>query len=220
MKVIIATCSAVYTGRGDTRLEPRKRAIVIKDDGAVSIHSGFANKPLNYMNAPNQITWEDDGLGNEVMIVDTRKESLQITIHEVHAQFEHELDPDEPGLIRDGTENHLSEYLSRHPELFGAGYTLVQREFRTSAGAVDILFQHADGHHLVVEVKRIAMLGAVDQVIRYTNALADADPADEFDDVRGMIVALDVRPACRALAEKRGIAWMEVERPESGLGKD
>ena len=209
MRVIIATCSVIYTGRGDTRLEPRRRAVIVKDDGAVSVHSGFGNKPLNYMGCPNEITWSTDESGCAVLAVDTRKESLLITLHEVHDEFEHALDDEEPGLIRDGTEDHLQEWLSLRPELFGDGYDLVSREYRTSAGAVDILLRHDDGHYLAVEVKRIAMLGAVDQVLRYVSALRE-----EYEDVRGLIVALDVRPKTQVLADKKDVATLTVARPQ------
>lgn len=205
--MIVATCSVIYSGRGDTRLEARRRAVIIKDDGAVSVHSGMSNKPLNYMNAPNTITWTDNPDGTTVIAVDSRKESLLITLHEVHEEFTSELSDDEPGLVRDGTEAQLQEWLSTRPELFGEGYELVSREYRTTAGAVDLLFRHLDGHYLAVEVKRVAMLGAVDQILRYVGALRE-----EFThEVRGLIAALDLRPPMLVLAEKKGVGTLKVD---------
>lgn len=206
MLTMIATCSAVYTGRGDTTLAPCRRAIIVKDDGSVSIHSGKGTKPLNYMGSPNVLTVMSDDDGNEVWSFDTRRESLQVTLFEVHDKADFPLDEDDPGLVRDGTEAHLQEWLADRPETFGEGYFLIQREYQTGAGPVDLLFGHPDGHVLAVEVKRVAMLPSVDQALRYVTALAD-----EFDDVRGVVVARDVRPKTRVQADKKGISWLEVD---------
>lgn len=206
MRIVIANCSAVYTGRGDTKLSPAIRAIIIKNDGAVSIHPDTGNKPLNYMGKGNIFTEENMG-DHTIWRFDTSKENLTLTLHDVISDSEHELDLDAEGLVRDGTESHLQEWLAENPEVIGSGFTLVEREFRTEHGPVDLLMKDSDGNYLAVEIKRVAMLNTVGQVKRYVDAMTETGL---HGDVRGLIVALDIRPNTLKLAEKRGIECVTV----------
>jgi RecB family endonuclease NucS len=201
MRVVVALCSVVYTGRGDTVMEPAVRAIIIKDDGSVAVHNDQSNKPLNYMGKGNIHTVEDvDGV--PVWNFDTRKENLKINMLSIYSDSSVTLDENDPGLIRDGTEDHLQAWLAENPEALGEGFTLVAREYPTGAGPVDLLVKDADGMFVAVEVKRVAMIGALDQVRRYVEALAEDE---SFAKVRGIVAALDVRPNTLKLAEKRQI---------------
>lgn len=206
MKIIIADCSVVYTGRGDTTLGRGVRAIMIKDDGSISIHNDASNKPLNYMGKGNVLTIEEQE-DIKIWSFDTRKESLQVYIHHLISENGFSLDLDDEGLVRDGTENQLQAWLAENPSVFGEGCTLVQREFPTGAGPVDILIQDKDGNYIAVEVKRVAMLPAVDQVRRYVEALKSTEG---YEGTTGLIAALDVRPNTITLANKRGIPYVII----------
>ena len=175
--------------------------IVVKSDGAVSIHHDQGNKPLNYMGKGNvftEIVSEDALYWN----FDTRKESLQIRITEVLSQVEMEVDVDNSVLERDGTENQLQAWLADHPEALGAGYTFGQREYPTGAGPVDLLVYDELGQPVAVEVKRVAMLGAVDQASRYVEAMKSEEG---FERTTAIVAALDIRPNTQKLADKRGV---------------
>lgn len=53
MRIIVADCSAEYTGRLNATLPLAKRVLLIKADGSVLIFSELgAYKPLNWMVAP------------------------------------------------------------------------------------------------------------------------------------------------------------------------
>lgn len=195
------------------------RAIIIKQDGAVSIHSDLGNKPLNYMGKGNLFSEETDG---DIIVwkFDTRKENLTIRISQIISDSEFDLPAEEEGLVRDGTEDHLQEWLADNPEVIGEGFTLIQREYPTGNGPVDLLVEDSLGFPIAVEVKRTAMIAAVDQVGRYVNALSDVEDG-EFNEtkVRGIVVALDIRPNTLKLAQKRGVecvsildAWNSRER--------
>lgn len=50
MRLIVASCSVTYTGRGSTRLAEAVRLIMVKADGTAMIWSdggGLSVKPLN-----------------------------------------------------------------------------------------------------------------------------------------------------------------------------
>jgi RecB family endonuclease NucS len=206
MRIVIASCSVIYTGRGDTKLNRAVRALMLKADGSISIHNNKSNKPLNYMGKGNVFTEEVVG-GQTIWNFDTRKENLRVEMHEIISDTSFDLEDDEEGLIRDGTENHLQAWLADNPDALGAGYTLVSREYVTGAGPVDLLVLDADGNPIAIEVKRVAMLSSADQIRRYVEALKEKEG---FENVRGIIAALDVRPNTVKLAEKRGTDWVIV----------
>lgn len=202
MRVIIANCSAVYAGRGNTTLSARTRAIIIKKDGCVSIHNETSNKPLNYMGKDSVLTESTDDNDNNVLRFETRKENLTITIYQTLSDIDLPMDEEDEGLVRDGTEDHLQAWIAKNPECLGKGWTLIQREFPTGSGPVDLLVRDEDGKEVAVEVKRVAMLNTVYQILRYVDAL---NQTDEYDNVQGVIAALDIRPKTAELAAKRGI---------------
>lgn len=209
MKLTVARCSVSYSGRGDTMLPEAVRVIIVKSDGAVSIHHDQGNKPLNYMGKDNVFTEveEEDALywnfDTKIKSERTRvTENLQIRITEILSQVDLPVDVDNSVLERDGTEYQLQAWLAENPEALGEGFTFVQREYPTGAGPVDLLVQDANGTPVAVEVKRVAMLGAVDQATRYLSSLREVDG---FEDVQAIVAALDIRPNTQKLADKRGV---------------
>lgn len=210
MRIVIAKCSAAYTGRGDTKLNESTRAIIIKQDGAVSIHSDLGNRPINYMGKGNVFSEEVD---EDALIwkFDTKKENLTIRISEVISDSNFDLPAEEEGLVPFGTESHLQEWLADNPEVIGEGFTLVRREYPTGNGPVDLLVEDSNGLPIAVEVKRVAVTAAVDQVERYVKALVDVEDGEFVDiPVRGILVALDFRPNTLKQAQKRGVECISI----------
>lgn len=207
MRIVIANLSVVYTGRGDTYLPPSIRALILKSDGAVSIHDDAGNKPLNYMNGGKYEKTESETDEGILWSFDTRQESIQVTLHDIISDSDHELDIEAPRLQRDGTEAQLQEWLAEHPYVFGDGFVTQAREFPTGAGPVDILARDPEGRPVVIEVKRTAMLTACDQVTRYVTAIRELPG---YEDAYGLIAALDIRPKTEALAVKRDIGTVVI----------
>lgn len=170
----------------------------------MSVHANSGVKPLNYMGGKNVLTVETDDNGHTVLHFDSSKESLAVTLERVYSDQMMSVPTEEPGLVRDGTEDHLQEWLSNNIHHVSPGLRFVQREFETGSGKVDLLaYDEAADTHVLVEVKRVASSSAVYQVKRYLDAY------DE-ERKRGVLIALDVRPKTRELAEKRGIEWVEL----------
>lgn len=218
MRVIIADIEAVYVGRGNTTLSRGIRSIIIKRDGSISIHNDESNKPLNYMKKAAFLE-TFDSFGNKVWTFEARNESLSITIHSIIQEMNHELMEDDPGLVRDGTESQLQEWLSENLyKVLGDDYAFVKREFQTGHGAVDLLLIDKNNIPICAEVKRTALLGVVYQTKRYVDAVkTNPDIPEEyssynFEEAYGMILGIDIRPKTLQFAEKHNITCINVPK--------
>ena len=207
MRLIIARCSVTYEGRLDASLPEATRLIMIKTDGCVAIHAdGGAYKPLNWMNAPNTLEEFED----RFVVRNPKNEVLTIYLHEVHADFAHQLGED-PGLTKEGVEAELQVLLAATPEAIEAGLTLIRREYPTTVGPVDLLCRDALGQTVAVEIKRRGEIDGVEQLTRYIDSLR-ADTS--LGKIRGIFVAQSIKPQARVLAESRKIDWCEVDYDE------
>ncbi len=212
MRLVVATCTATYSGRLDAHLPLARRLLVVKADGSVLLHAdGGSYKPLNWMSPPCTLAVSapsDEAAAAGVTAVWTVQHAksddrLVVELHEVLHDSDHELGVD-PGLVKDGVEAHLQELLAEQIELLGPGHTLVRREYPTPIGPVDILARDpSDGaRHVAVEIKRRATIDAVEQLTRYLDLL-NRDPL--LAPVRGILAAQAVAPQARTLATDRGI---------------
>jgi hypothetical protein len=205
MRLVIATCSVDYVGRLTAHLPTATRLILIKADGSVSIHSDDrAYKPLNWMTCPCTLT---ESSATEWVVENPKGERLVITIEEVHSDVAHELGVD-PGLEKDGVEAHLQELLAANPDVIEEGLRLVRREYPTDIGPVDLMCRDRDGNAVIVEIKRIGEINAVDQLSRYLERLGHES---RLDGLRGMLVASAIKPQASVLARSRGIGCVEVD---------
>ena len=204
MRMVIARCSATYSGRLSSTLSSGVRLIMVKADGCVAIHADIgAYKPLNWMNAPNTVTELED----RWVVTNPSGERLEIVLEEVIQDVTVELDT-ERGLTMDGIERELQALLADHPDYIESGLTTVTREFRTDIGPVDILCRDGEGASVAVEIKRIGEIDGVEQLTRYLERM-QRDP--ELAPVRGILAATTIKPQARVLAESRGIGWVEVD---------
>ncbi len=146
---------------------------MIKADGSVLVHSDAGGyKPLMWMTPPCSLLVQD-----EIWTVTNKGgEELVISVFEVLSDVGHELGTD-PGLIKDGVEKQLQALLADQCHVLGDGFTLVQREYFTDIGPVDLLCKDGAGAHVLVEIKRIAEIDSVEQL--------DALPAARRDGARG-----------------------------------
>jgi RecB family endonuclease NucS len=211
MRLIVARCSAVYTGRSTTHLPEGLRLILIKADGTVAIHSdngGTKVKPLNWMTPPTVI---EEGDGTIVVRKVKGDDRLEITLADVLSDVTHAMDFDAARLEKDGVEAHLQVALAEAPERCGEGFRLVRREWPTDIGPVDLMCRDGEDGWIAVEIKRIGTLDAVEQLSRYLERIR-LDPA--LADCRGVLAAQSVKPQARVLAEARGIDWVEVDLAE------
>jgi RecB family endonuclease NucS len=200
MRLVVARCDVLYTGRLTARLPEAVRLLMFKADGSFLVHDdagGF--RPLNWMTPPTVIEQSPDAI-----IVRKRKgeERLEIRIVETLSDVAHDMG-ESAALQKDGVERHLQEELAAQPHALEPGLRVVRREWQTDIGPVDLMCKDEDGGSVAVEIKRIGTIEAVEQLTRYLERIDG--------DCRGILAAQTIKPQARTLAESRGIACVEVD---------
>jgi endonuclease len=205
MRLLVARCEVLYTGRLTARLPEAVRLLMFKADGSFLVHDdagGF--RPLNWMTPPTVIE-EEEG----VIVVRKRagktEDRLEIRIVEVLSDSIHEMGEPAP-LAKDGVERDLQAELAARPTALGDGFSLVRREWATDIGPVDLMCRDETGGWVAVEVKRIATIDSVEQLTRYLERIRP-----ELGDCRGLLAAQTIKPQARTLAGARGIGCVEVD---------
>jgi RecB family endonuclease NucS len=202
MRLVIARCSVDYVGRLTAHLPSALRLLMIKADGSVLVHSDTGGyKPLMWMTPPCSTLVRDDTW----TVTNKGGEQLVITVEEVLSDVSHALGTD-PGLVKDGVEKHLQELLADRCEVLGTGWTLVQREYFTDIGPVDLLCRDATGAHVLVEVKRHAEIDGVEQLTRYLQRVSTV-----LGEVKGVLAAQSFKPQAKVLAADRGITCVQLD---------
>jgi RecB family endonuclease NucS len=205
VRLVIARCSVDYAGRLTAHLPEAVRLLMVKADGSVLVHSDTGGyKPLMWMTPPCSLLVQDDVW----TVTNKGGEQLLITVHEVLSDVAHELGTD-PGLVKDGVEKHLQQLLADRCEVLGAGWTLVQREYFTDIGPVDLLCRDEAGAHVLVEVKRHAEIDGVEQLTRYLQRVSTV-----LGDVKGVLAAQSFKPQAKVLAADRGITCIQLDYDE------
>jgi len=204
MRLVIAKCTVDYDGRLQAHLPEAIRLIMVKADGCVAVHAdGGAYKPLNWMNAPNRVSEDDEGW----TVTGPKGETLRIWIHEIISDTSHKMGID-PGLQKDGVEAHLQELLARDVETLGDGWKLIRREYPTDIGPVDLLCRDEHGEAVAIEIKRRGEIDGVEQLTRYLERL---DRDGSLRPVRGVFAAQEIKPQAKVLAESRGIRCVTLD---------
>lgn len=211
---MIARCQVEYFGRLTAFLPMANRLILAKADGSVAVHADDrAYKPLNWMSPPCRVQIREAGAedheeAKEIWEVKAKSgDILKITIAEILHDYEENLGID-PGLQKDGVEAQLQVLLAQNPEIFGTGWQLVQREYFTPIGPVDLLCRNAEGQYVAVEVKRRGEIDGVEQLLRYLEYLNN-DPL--LAPVSGVFAAQLIKPQAKTWADTRGIRCVTVD---------
>lgn len=207
VRLIVARCEVRYSGRLNAVLPESTRLLILKSDGSVLVHADAGGyKPLNWMTPPTAI--EEDG---DRLVVRKRagktEDCLEIRLVEVLSDVSHEMG-EAAGLEKDGVERDLQEELAAQPAALGGELRLVRREWPTDIGPVDLMCRDEEDGWVAVEIKRVAGIEAVEQLVRYLERIR-LDPATAA--CRGLLAAERFRPQALTLAESRGIRCVEVD---------
>ncbi len=207
MRLLVARCEVVYTGRLTAVLPESTRLLLLKSDGSVLVHADSGGyKPLNWMTPPTVIE-EEPGLIVVRKRAGKTEDRLEIRIAEVLSDVQHPMD-EVGGLAKVGVERDLQEALADRPDWLEEELRLVSREWSTEVGPVDLMCRDCEDGWVAVEIKRIATIDAVEQLTRYLGFIR-SDPAKGR--CRGILAAQRFKPQAVTLAESRGIRCVELD---------
>ena len=105
-------------------------------------------------------------------------------------------------------EKNLQVVLAERPWAIEDGLEMLEREYATDLGPVDLLCRDRSGQVVAVEIKRKGEIAGVEQLTRYLDSL---NKDSTLAPVRGILAATAVTPQARTLAADRGIGWVEVD---------
>jgi len=207
---VFGRCTVEYDGRASSHLGPGDRLVVCKPDGTTLVHTDEGHQPVNWQ--PPGCTQDarlTDGQFELQILRSTPEEELLVAFEEVLQVTAYDL-TDERELALVGTEDDLRDRILAEPSLLEAGFTPLATERETSAGAVDVFGEDADGRRVVVELKRRRVgPDAVGQLTRYVDALRRDLHADA--EVRGILVAPSVTDRARQLLAEKGMEFVSLE---------
>ena len=205
MRLIVARCEVLYTGRLTAVLPEALRLVMVKSDGSVMVHADSGGyKPSNWMTAPTIIEEEPGSMNVRKPGTEDR---LEIRIAEVISDVSHDMG-EAAALEKEGVERELQELLADAPQWCGEGLRLVRREWPTDIGPVDLMCLDIEDEYVAVEIKRIGTIDAVEQLTRYLERIRTAPGLGRC---RGVLAAQVLKPQARVLAESRGIGCVEVD---------
>lgn len=107
-------------------------------------------------------------------------------------------------------ERELHHVLAKHPELLEPGLKFVESEVKVNRGLFcDLLFTDSANRRVYVEVKWIAGRRAVIQIEQY-----EAMSADNKDNARFVLAALEAKSGIPELLARRGFEYMQINAAE------
>lgn len=180
MRLLKVDCEVDYDGRGSTRRGRGVRLLILKDDGSFLIHRSTGVKPVNYMTDVINVTESASTDGQSIISVESKKgEIIDVTIYEIFLDMTIPMTTDTAKSMVNGTERQLQEWLSRDDhwsEYVGQDSYCLGRELKTVNGSIDLIgYRQSTQSLIIVEVKRRAKKNDVYQVLRYQEAILNAE---------------------------------------------
>ncbi|ARM76710.1 endonuclease NucS [Acidianus manzaensis] len=179
---VFADCDIIYEGRASSIATLAPRLIIIKLDGSLIVHENVKREPLNWQPPGTKILI----IKEPFTILGIRrkpKEELRIRLHNIYYITS--------ALVKDGEfklegdEIDFVNAVIKNPNLIENGLKIIQREYRTPYGIVDLLGEDSNGIKVIMEFKRRrASLQAVSQLHRYV-----IYGHKQFGKCRGLLVA-------------------------------
>jgi len=227
VRVIFARASCRYEGRISAELTLGDVVICLREpelggDGSCLVLDPTKGMlPRNWMPGGSVISERPGGF---IVQHRAKGEVLEIFVDEIYAQ--QTMEPEETGELRKlGAEREFSDLISVNLDRLGepGRYELIDREWRTTAGPVDLLIADTfTGGIVAVEVKRNRItLADTWQARRYVSALIQVPP-DEYHGkpVAGMLVAPVLAKNAKASIDSEDglsfvrLAYKDLAEPE------
>lgn len=190
-----------YVGRAIGKLGPGRFLLLVKNDGSISIHAGSDIPARNYMGSGCKLR-----IDGSILRFNCKKENITIHLNEI-INYHPLLDWSEDKVFLRRTEQELVDKIFHNwNDYIDADVEIIEKEYLTKYGPVDILGLQADFTHHVVEVKRRkTTISDVGQLRRYVEVF------EEQFDTKGYLASPEIGEKAVAYLEKHGYQWIQVD---------
>ncbi len=213
---LVAECEVEYEGRAASDLAAGERVIILKPDGVVEVHKDKGVKPVNWQ--PAGTTCEitvNDGIAWIEAYRQNPNEIVIIGLKTVYSATSKRLE-DSSELELTGTEEDVVNKIVDNPTLIEDGFRILDTEWETGAGPVDIYGIDDTGKPTCVEVKRGTVSPAnVMQLHRYIESVEEENPDSSF---RGIIVGGSISDRAENVLKREKYEFISV-KPDMTRGK-
>jgi len=210
MLVLFGNCSSLFDGRIKSTLEPSERLLVIKKDGTIILHDSTGLKPIQWQKPKagkiNFTLTPEKFLKMETYRPKT-DETFYITFHEIYMALAITTTMKSSSAFVLGDEKDFVTYLIKHPEIIENGLRILENEFKTEVGSIDILAIDKDKKHVIIEVKKAQATPAdAHQLERYV----DFYSKNYHKNIRGILIANNVPSQVKKHLQKTGLEYKEI----------
>lgn len=206
---ILGSCHVEYRGRARSVLTEGERLIVLKRDGALLVHQPEGTEPVNWQ-PPGATVKVSLDAGKLVLHVNRPKprETVRIVFTKLFLVSASDIyDAGQFSMYL--TEEEMQKVLTAHPELIEPGLRTIRRERPVPPGFIDIYAQDAEGHIVMIEIKRRkADREAVLQLHKYIKSFQRSQ--QHAPKIRGILVAPSLAKGVKTLLEQLGLEYRKV----------
>ena len=199
---LFAQAEVFYEGRATSTLEIGNYLIIHKADGALLIEADTKTTPRNYQ-GPGAVL----SRRGHVLVSTRKKETITIVIHKLHNIFYPAYWSSAEIIITRTEKDLVNKLIANWSDYISGDFVLIQTEFPTLLGPVDIVGVDTEGTHHVVEVKRKNItVPHVGQLSRYISAIYDTG-----ETVIGYIAAPNIGKRASAYCESSGFNYIKID---------
>lgn len=197
---LFAKCSVIYDGRAYSVLEEGNYLIIAKGDGSIQIHGGSNVQPRNYQGAKSTLEQRE-----HLIISRNKKETITIAVNEIiniiYLKHWSEAEID----IKRTEQELVHKLFINWSDYIDGEFEIIQKEYLTKYGPVDLVGIETDLTYHVVEMKRKrGTLKDATQLKRYLEAF---EPSRTI----GYLASPQIGDNAIEYLEKHGCKWLQID---------
>lgn len=205
--VLCVDCEVEYDGRAAGYLGVGERIVICKPDGTILVHRPRDHDPVNWQPPGSTITAEET---DDHPVIRSRRsnpeEHITVVVHELYSITRFDADDTAP-LRLEGTESDMHRFIQDNPDAIEPDLRIIEHERDTPYGSIDFFANDADGHPVIIEVKRRqASLTHVDQLRRYLSLYRESN-----GNTRGVLVAPTASEKVKRTLRDHGLEFVKID---------
>lgn len=204
--IMSGLCLVNYQGRAKSKLDKGERLLIKKQDSAFLVHGPDNYQPKNWQ--PEADRFEVKQKEGDIVVKAFRnnpEEVVEVNIQSLDFISIQKL-VDKSDLVVKGHEIDIHEAIEKEPSIVEENLKIVEREYETPAGFIDVFARDDEENYVVIEVKRNPDYNTVLQLQRYVDEIKE----EYAGKIRGILVAPKMTDNVLDYLEERNLEFVEV----------